>query len=200
MFIEKIRSFFFRANSLNFSLLIGTSSTFWDLYSYPLYPYGFDDFIFIIYQSGKLKDEAPRSSLKPIAQWFAIIFIASIFLYVLRTIIKRRKRRIATRVISADETDEYFMFSFIDSVGVFLGNALAKIGDFRAERWFLISFGIFGLIFRIVYTDNLFVMYTESSQNRITSIEQLIQANIPITVDYHVSIHHKTEFDLEIKS
>lgn len=131
-------SFFFRDNSLNFSLLIGTSSTFWDTFSYPLYPYGFDDFIFIIYQRGKLKDEAPRSSLKPIAQWFALIFIASLLLYILRIIIKRRKRRISARIISDTETDEYFMFSAIDSVGVFWAMHSKKLAilELNAGSWF----------------------------------------------------------------
>lgn len=164
----------------------GTISTELDFLYYPLYPHKFDDLIFIIYQRGNLKDEAPRSSTKPLTQWLIFTFIAALMLLLLREVVERRNRRLRRRASNV-VTPDYLLGSFVDSMGVFLGVALNRIGNCRAEHWFLISFSVFGLLFRTIYTDNLFVMFTAVNQNRITSIDQLFQANIRISVDYVAS-------------
>lgn len=156
-------------------------------YCHPLQPHAFDDMVFIIFQRGKLENETQRSSLKPISQWFILIFVASLILHALRKVNGYLQQRM-NRVIKNGVVPDYYVGSFVDAVAVFLGVALNKLGNSRAERWFLISFSIFGLIFKIFFTDNLFVMLTESNSNRITSIDQLFRANIPITVDYDLII------------
>lgn len=154
--------------------------------NYPLYPHDFDDLIFIIYQHNKWIDEAPRSSAKPILQWFVFILAAAFILYAIRTVARRLARQMNRRYRD-DGAPDYLIGSFVDSMGVFLGVALHTIGNSRAERWFLISFSIFGLVFKMFYTDNLFVTFTTSTQNRVTSIDQLFQRNYPISVDYSVT-------------
>lgn len=149
---------------------------------YPLYPHRFEDLVFIIYQRGKLKDEAPRSSTKPIFQWIIFIFIAAVILFVLRRAFKLNEQQLSHR-INNDATPDYFLGSFVDSMGVFLGIGLNRIGNSRAERWFLISFSVFGLLFNMIYTEYLFATFTAIDHNRITSIDQLLKANIPITLD-----------------
>lgn len=148
---------------------------------YPLYPHRFEDLVFIIYQRGKLKDEVPRSSTKPIVQWIIFIFIAAIILFVLRKVFGRNEQ--LSHRINSDTAPDYFLGSFVDSTGVFLGIGLNRIGNSRAERWFLISFSVFGLLFNMIYTEYLFATFTAIDNNRITSIDQLLKANIPITVD-----------------
>lgn len=149
---------------------------------YQLYPHGFDDRVFIIYQPEKFKNEGLRSSITPLLQWLIFVLTASLILHAIREIAKRKRRRV-TRNVTYDHTVTNYLYSFIDSVAVFLGTALDTFGNSRAECWFLVSFSMFGLIFRIVYTDNLFVMFAASTQARITSIDQLFELNIPITVE-----------------
>lgn len=150
---------------------------------YHLYPHGSDDLVFIIYQPETFKNERRRGSIEPLLQWFLLIFSASLVIYALRKIAKRLTRRITCNT-SDDATPEYFLGSLADSLAVFLGVSLNEFGNSRAERWFLISFSIFGLIFQIIYTDNLFVMFAAATQNRITSIDQLLGANVKLSVDY----------------
>lgn len=168
------------------------------LYVRPLYPHAFEDLVFLVFQSKKLnsvdEDTSRRYVLKPICQWSILISLASLILYALR--VANRQRDCAQHNNAASV---YYLVAFVDSVAVFLGVALDKIGKCRAERWFLIAFSVFGLIFRIIYTDNLFVMLTTSNQNRITSIDQLVRENIPITVDFAVSPFGST-FYIHIKS
>lgn len=155
------------------------------IYVRPLYPHASEDLIFVIFQLDKSKfvdDEVPRSSLKPIFQWFILIFVASCIVYALRVANRQRHR-----AQYGSAAPVYYLVSFVDAIAVFLGIALDKIGKCRAERWFLIAFSVFGLIFRIFYTDNLFSMLTKSNQNRINSIDQLVGANIPIRVDSAIS-------------
>lgn len=167
---------------------MGSSSQDFDRFNYPLYPHSFDDLVFMIFQRGKLKEEAPRSSAKPMLQWFIFVSITTLIMYALRKIIKRRERRLL-HIMNNDAVPDYTLGSFVDSMGVFLGVALNRIGNCRAERWFLIAFSIFGLIFRTFYTDNLFVMFSALEQNRITTVDQLFEANIPISVDTNVAIN-----------
>lgn len=167
---------------MNYNLFTVVSSPNKDLHRHPLYPHDFDDLVFIVYQRGKFKQTVPHSSLTSIAQWFLIIFVVSILLYALRRINKWQRRRL-THSVNRIEAPEYFLFSFIDSLAVFLGTSLHRFGNSRAERWFLVSFAIFGLIFKCIFTDNLFIMYTTKNLDRITTIDQLFEANIPITVE-----------------
>lgn len=178
---------------------IASSSTDEEYRSCPLYPHRYDDLVFMIFQRGKLMEDLPRSSITPIMQWFLIIFIASLVLHFLRTTVKQRSPRNLRPINDAGMVRENCSVSFVDSVAVFLGIALEKLGNGRAERWFLISFSIFGLIFRIFYTDNLFVLFTAADEHRITSIDQIFDANIPITVDYAIVNDH-SEFLVRIKS
>lgn len=164
---------------------------------YPLYPHAFDDFVFLIYQRGKLTDDLPRSSSKPLLQWLIFMLIAAMILFSLRKFVERRERRLTCRTNIAAAPD-FFFGSFVDSMGVFLGVGLKRIGICRAERWFLISFSVFGLFFTTIYTNNLFVMLTAVNQSRITSIDQLFRTNIPITVDHWVS--SDDDFAIRIKS
>lgn len=151
-----------------------------------LYPHAYDDLVFIIYQPVNYKYEGRRSSLVPLLQWFIFVFVASLILYALRLIVKRKPAR-ATRVCKVGgETLNNYLDSFVDSLAVFLGSALRKFGNCRAERWFLISFSIFGLVFRIIYTDNLFAMFATPKQNRISSIEQLSNENCWVTLDISI--------------
>lgn len=153
-----------------------------DYYFNPLYPHDFEDLVFIIFQCDKLKGDVQLSSVTPIAQWFIIIFLASIIIHGLRTIVKRRERRIL-RIISDDEAPENYVYTLVDSVGVFLGTAIEKFGNCRAECWFLVAFAVFGMLFKMIYTDQLFAMFIQSNPTRINSIDQLIDANIPIFTD-----------------
>lgn len=116
-------------------------------------------------------------------EWFIIIFIASLVLYVMRRIVKRRTRASPGSIYHRGVAPNYYLISLVDSVAVFLGVAMERLGNGRSERWFLNSFSIFGMFYRIFYTDNLFVLLTTGEQFRITSIDQLVEANIPITVD-----------------
>lgn len=149
---------------------------------YPLMSHGGDDCVFIIFQHGTRVFGMTRRTKLDILQWFIFIFVAALILYGLRKMIVRREGRLIRR-IDNDAAPDYFLGSFADSMGVFLGVALNTISRHRAERWFLISFSIFGMFFKIFFTDNLFVMLTEPIQNRITSIEQLFQQNLPMNVD-----------------
>lgn len=167
-------------------MFIATRGAKYDGTTIPFYPHTFDDLVFIIYQHGKLKDELPRTSAESIMQWLIFIFAAAIILFTLRETIERRKRRSNHRINNA-ATPDYFLGSFVDSMGIFLGVALSRIGLCRAERWFLISFSVFGLFFKMIYTEYLFAMFTAVDQDHITSIDQLFQANIPITVDHMAS-------------
>lgn len=130
-------------------------------------------------------------------QWFIMMFIASLVLYALRETIRQRQRRM-TRPLNELEASNYYAVSLTDSVAVFLGIVLNRIGHHRAERWFLISFSVFGMLFKIFYTDSLFVMFTEANQNRINSIDQLFQSNLPITVDDNAI--NGISFDIQIES
>lgn len=152
----------------------------------------------MIYQRGNLKNEAPRSSIEPIMQWLVFIFLAAIVLYILRLVMKRRNRRL-TRRMNKTASPDYFLGSFVDSMALFLGVGLNRIGDCRAERWLLISFSVFGLLFNMIYTEYLFAMFTAVNQIRITSIEQLFHANIPIYIDIGVS-NDDPEFYIRIRS
>lgn len=113
--------------------------------NYQLYPHDFDDLVFMIYQHGNVMNKAPRSSVKPILQWLIIIVIAALILHGLRKIVKRREQRIL-HISNNNAAPDYLVGSFVDSVGVFLGVALHRIGNRRTERWFLISFSLFGLL------------------------------------------------------
>lgn len=159
-----------------------TSLSLMEFNNYHLYPHGFDDLVFIVYQPEKSRLEGRRGTIAPLLQWLVFVFIASLIVYALRHIAKRRP-------VSGTATDAVnnYINSFVDSVAVFLGIALHAFGNSRAERWFLISFSIFALIFKIVYTDNLFVMFAATTQNRINSIDQLLEANVRIAVDYTVT-------------
>lgn len=179
-------------------MVIRTTRVELESFDYPLYPHKFDDLIFIIYQRGKLKDDAPRSSTKPIIQWLIFIFTAAIILFSLRKIVERRNQRLK-RYTNSAETPDYLVGSVVDSMGVFLGVGLNRIGNCRAERWFLISFSVFGLLFNMIYTEYLFAMFTAVNQNRITSIDQLFKANIPITVDEWAS-NSDDDFYIRIRS
>lgn len=183
-FPENLRKNLFRKGAdssvtLAMSIRIGFENKYH--FSHSLYPHDFDDMVFIIFQHNKLKSETSRTSIIPISQWFAIISIASLIICVLRKISKRFERQ-----TNDNDAAEHFLYSFVDAVAVFLGTALQKFGNCRAERWFLVSFAIFGIIFKIIYTDSLFVMFIEPDHNRITSIDQLIQANIPITAEFSI--------------
>lgn len=73
--------------------------------------------------------------------------------------------------------------AFIDSVATFLGNAIDKVSNNRPERCFIIGFSIFGLVFKILYTDHLFQLFQSIEDNRLSTLSQLIDQNIPIYVD-----------------
>lgn len=165
-----------------------------------LYPHAFDDLVFVIFQVEKLKVDAPHSSSEQVIQWFVFIFAASLILYALRTINRRLKQRMA-HTTNSNAPSDYFLGSFIDSLAVFLGVGLDSLGRGRAERWFLISFSIFGLVVTIHYTDNLFVMLSTSESNRICSIDQLFRTHIPITYDMDAwSIPGMTKLDIRNKA
>lgn len=137
---------------------------------YCLYPHGQDDRVIVIYQRDKSPSTRGRGSFKPILEWFVIIFIASIMLHAVRVIGRQHFNRIVGN----------YPISFIDSLAVFLGNSLAIFGTRRAERWFLVSLSVFGLIFRAIYTDSLFVMFTDTNQDRLTTIDQLILSKFKV--------------------
>lgn len=142
---------------------------------YCLDPHGQDDRVIVIYQ----RDELPlrgRGSFIPILEWFAIILVASIVLHAVRVIGRRRNGQAFDRII------EHYLICFIDSLSVFLGNSLAIFGTRRAERWFLVSLSVFGLVFRAIYTDSLFVMFTDTNQGRITTIDELILSKFKVSV------------------
>lgn len=146
--------------------------------NYPLQPHTFDDLVFLIFQHGMLEDGKIRSTLLPIILWLVFILAASLVLYALR-LIRNRLANATNNAVSPD----HFLGSFVESMGVFLGVAFNRLGHSRAERWFLISFSIFGLIYKIHYTDNLFITRMDSSSNRIITIDQLFRTNMPITAD-----------------
>lgn len=50
---------------------------------------------------------------------------------------------------------------------------------------FLISLSIFGLFFKMIQADSLFVMNIAPNQERITSIDQLVLTNTPIYADLY---------------
>lgn len=143
--------------------------------------------VFIVFQRerGDLQTETLHSSFKPIFQWFVFISAGAVILYGIRQINRRLKSQ-TIHTTNSDRAPDYFLGSLVDSVAVFLGVALIRLDDCRAARWFLISFSIFGMIFKIFFTDSLFVMLTTSNSNRITSIDQLLRTNIPIYVDFDV--------------
>lgn len=183
--MENISIYLHRSGSLLYVLFLATISPTEDTVRFPLYPHKFDDLIFLIYQRENLMGEIARSSATPIMQWLIFISVGALILYALRRL---------TNVVRSD----HLLGSFVDSMGVFLGVALSRIGNHRVERWFLISFSIFGMLYKALYTDNLFAMFTAPDQNRITSTEQLFQANIPITVAYSLS-NGDEEFYIRIK-
>lgn len=180
------------------SMDIRTITEYDHYYFYPLYPHGFDDLVFLIFERSKLRDDVRRSPITPILQWFIIITIASIIIYGLRKIAQRRVRRIL-RMVGDEDVPEYYVYSFVDSVGVFLGTAINKFGTIRAECWFLVAFSVFGMIFKMIYTDQLFAMFLQPNPTRITSIEQLIDANIQIFTDGGISRPYYTT-QLRIKA
>lgn len=134
----------------------------------PLYPHDADDYLFLIYQSGQLNHtrDVMKSTAVPILQWFAIIFLCSLVLYVLRI------------SSSGRNTNVGYLMAFIDSVAIFLGNALRKVSNNQPEGCYIIAFSIFGLIFKTIFTGNLFVMYQQQTDHRIRTINQLNQLNI----------------------
>lgn len=200
----KIISWTFLINFITFRsgdaliMFFGTAGIEYEYLFYPLYPHQFDDLIFVIFQRIDLKNGATRSSAQPIVQWLVFTMIAALILFVLREVVQRREQRL-NRPIKDATAPDFLLGSFVDSIGVFLGVGLSKFGNCRAERWFLISFSVYGLIFKMIYTENLFVMFTAVNQNRITSIDQLFQANIPITVGTTVS-NGDEEFYIRIGS
>lgn len=152
------------------------------------HPHDFDDRVFVIYQHDKLPQTRGRSSFKPILQWLAIVFFASIILFALRYITKWRQRR--TSQNSAGIV-EHYLITFVDSQAVFLGNALPTFGGGSVERWFLVSFSIFGMILKAIYTDSLFVMFTEANYGRFTTVDQLLESGIKILRDINMIATHE---------
>lgn len=126
--------------------------------------------------------ESPKSSIVPMLQWFIFIFVVSLILYVSRKIAQRKKQEVQLNRAEVKAVTNY-MYSFINAMAVILGTALGKFGNSRTECWFLVSFSMFGLLFRIVYTDNLFSMFATSTSHCISSIDQMIAANISMSVD-----------------
>lgn len=165
--------------------------------AYPLYPHEFGDLVFLIYQYGKLTDRPPRSSAKAISLWFALTLSTTLILFAIRTIANCSNRR--TRHTRENFESDYLVGSFVDTMAVFLGVALNTIGNNRADRWFLISLSIFGLFFKMIQTDSLFVMYTAPNQNRITSIDQLYRTGLTIYADPSAANLHGVYY-LRIKS
>lgn len=54
------------------------------------------------------------------------------------------------------------------------------------------------MIFKMVYTDQLFAMFLQPNPTRITSIDQLVEANIPIFAEYEGYV--QSSFYIQIKS
>lgn len=154
---------------------------------YQLHQHKYDDLVFVINEPGNFSDEPQHSSLESLLHWFMFIFVASLNAYAFRQIATRLERH-ATRNRGDDDAINNFLYSFVDSVAVFMGRAIHKFGYSRAERWFLIAFAIFGLILRTLYTGHSFCMCTtpaqDQHQERFSSIDQLLEANLRITVDY----------------
>lgn len=140
---------------------------------YRAYPHDMDEYVFIIYQVGQMKkgETALTSTATPILQWLAIIMACSLVLQMLRRFTREQN------VIS------HRLTSFSDSVAIFLGTALNRISNNRPERIFFICFSLFGLIFKTIYTGNLFVMYQMHSDSRMTTVNQLAERNWPIFTD-----------------
>lgn len=136
-----------------------------------LYPHDADDFVFLIYQTGRMRTVGMKSTAIPILQWLIIILLCSLVLYALRLFAGGRNTIVS------------YLLSFTDSVAIFMGSALNKISNNRPERCFIICFSIFGLIFKSIFTGNLFVMYQMQDENRIRTINQLNQLGIIIIAD-----------------
>lgn len=79
-----------------------------------------------------------------------------------------------------------YLISFVDSLAIFLGNSLNRIGNNRPERCFIVAFSIFGLIFKTIYTGNLFVTYQQHGDHRIQTINEMNQLNITFYVDGNI--------------
>lgn len=141
---------------------------------YRLYPHDTLKYVFMIFRAGKMETgkHVSKTITIPILQWLAIIVVCS---FVLRTLRRSARQQIAR--------DNRFMAPFIDSMAIFLGNALHRVSHNRSERVFLIFFSIFGLIFKTICTGNLFVMFQTQSDDRITTLDQLAQQKIDFFSD-----------------
>lgn len=145
-----------------------------------LYPHDFDDLVFIVHQRHRGDSYMPRHILKPFIQWFISIIIAMVVMFVLRVLmIMRRESKLPKR-----SRKSFPRPSFVNSMAVFFGMASYGFGKCRAERWFLVSYAMFGLFLRIVYIDSVFLLFTTTSTNsKIVTVEQLSNANISLYGD-----------------
>lgn len=114
-----------------------------------------------------------KRTVTPILRWMAIIAGCSFVLYMMR---KFAQRRVPERT--------QFTLAFIDSLAIFLGKVLRKININRPERVFLVYFSIIGLVFKTIYTGNLFVLFQMRSDDRITTLNQLARQNIILYTDF----------------
>lgn len=142
---------------------------------YLLYPHDSLEYVFIIFQAGKLKSmNAFTRITTPILQWLVIIAASAIVLYILRTFAQERIVR-----------DDRLTALFIDSVAIFVGSALNKLSSNRPERVYFIFFTIFGMILKISYTGELFVMFQSHDHHRITTLNQLARQDIKFYTDLY---------------
>lgn len=153
----------------DYNLYILTNEFYGYRTDYPLYPHTFDDFVFLVFHDRLSRSEMQKSAIRPIALWCCIMVVCSFVLFIYRKFIGARTGNYST--------------SFLDSVAAFLGNAIDKICSNRPERCFIICFSIFGLVFKILHTDHLFQLFQSVEDNRLSTLSQLIDHDIPVYVD-----------------